>query len=266
MIVPRETHRILVGSGHVGTATTWEKTLTFSAPPRTFDRLQHAQDRPSNLYLVRHGQTPGNVNHQLIGHTDMALDDLGVQQARQVGLTMRSIRLDAVIASPLQRARLTAAEIARHQGRELRLEPRLREMNFGYAEGLTMVEATERFPEVLTLQDDPFNETFVWPGGDMRREFHDRIFATIEEIAVSHAGLHVAVVCHGGVIGSLIAQLDGGSPNDYGRYPVANCSVTHLEVQATRTIAHRINDFSHLDMVRTEAWSVVIPDESELPR
>lgn len=233
---------------------------------RRFGGLRHAQEQPANLYLVRHGQTPGNVKHQLIGHTDMALDDLGVQQARQVGLYMRSIRLDAVIASPLVRARVTATEIARHQGHELRLDPRLREMNFGYAEGLTMVEATERYPEILVLQDDPFNETFAWPGGDMRRDFHDRIFATIEEIASGNAGLSVAVVCHGGVIGSLIAQLDGGSPNDYASYPVANCSVTHLEVRATETIAHRINDFSHLDMVRTEAWSVTIPDENEPPR
>jgi broad specificity phosphatase PhoE len=233
---------------------------------RRFGGLRHAQEQPANLYLVRHGQTPGNVKHQLIGHTDMALDDLGVQQARQVGLYMRSIRLDAVIASPLVRARVTATEIARHQGHELRLEPRLREMNFGYAEGLTMVEATERYPEILVLQDDPFNETFEWPGGDMRRDFHDRIFSTIEEIAIGNAGLHIAVVCHGGVIGSLIAQLDGGSPNDYASYPVANCSVTHLEVRATETIAHRINDFSHLDMVRTEAWSVTIPDENEPPR
>jgi broad specificity phosphatase PhoE len=240
--------------------------LSIDTEIRTYSRLRHAQADPTHLYLVRHGQTPGNVNHQLIGHTDMALDDLGVQQARQVGLYMRSVRLDAVIASPLQRARVTATEIARHQGHELRLDPRLREMNFGYAEGLTMVEATERYPEILILQDDPLSETFMWPGGDVRRDFHNRIFATIEEIATNNAGLNVAVVCHGGVIGSLIAQLDGGSPNDYASYPVANCSVTHLEVRSTETIAHRINDFSHLDMVRTEAWSVTIPDENEPPR
>ena len=52
---------------------------------------------------------------QLIGHTDMPMDDLGLAQARQVGLHMRAVRLDAVITSPLARARITASEIARHQ-------------------------------------------------------------------------------------------------------------------------------------------------------
>ncbi|HYI24921.1 MAG TPA: histidine phosphatase family protein [Thermomicrobiales bacterium] len=233
---------------------------------RTFSRLRHAQSVSTHLYLVRHGQTAGNVSHQLIGHTDMPLDDLGERQASQVGMHMRSIRLDAVIASPLMRARVTATEIARYQGHELLLEPRLREMNFGHAEGYTMVEAAERFPELMVLRDDPLNETFAWPGGDRRRDFHTRIFTTFEEIALRNTGRHVAVVCHGGVIGSLIAQLDGGSPNDFAGYPVANCSVTHLEVRSSETIAHRINDIAHLDVVRTEPWSITIPDENEQPR
>lgn len=240
--------------------------MSIDIPVRFFDRLRHEQPSPTHLYLVRHGQTAGNVGHMLIGHTDMELDDLGVQQARRVGLHMRQTRLDAVISSPLARARVTATEIARHQGQELRIDRRLMEMNFGLAEGLTMVEAAERFPELLALRDDPFNNAFTWPGGDQRMAFHTRIFATFEDIAIGHAGQHVAVVCHGGVIGSLIAQLDGGSPNDYERYPIANCSVTHLEVHSHGTTAHRINDFSHLDLVRTEPWSITIPDENEPPR
>lgn len=240
--------------------------MSIDSSVRIYDRLRHEQPSPTHLYLVRHGQTTGNVRHLLIGHTDMELDDLGVQQARKVGLHMRQTRLDSVISSPLARARVTATEIARHQGHDLRIDRRLMEMNFGLAEGLTMVEAAERFPELLALRDDPFSDAFTWPGGDHRRAFHTRIFATFEEIAIRHAGQHVAVVCHGGVIGSLIAQLDGGSPNDYGRYPIANCSVTHLEVHTHGTTAHRINDFAHLDLVRTEPWSITIPDENEPPR
>lgn len=228
---------------------------------RIFERLRHHTPGATHLYLVRHGQTSGNVTHQLIGHTDMPLDDLGLRQARQVGLRMRFVPLDAIVCSPLQRARITADEIARHQPVELTIDYRLKEINFGHAEGLTMAEAVRRHPEVMRLHTDPLDEHFGWPGGDVRSRFHAAVFATFADIAIVHQHQHVAVVCHGGVIGSLLAQLDGGSPNDYASYPVANCSVTHLEVDTNGTIAHLMNDIAHLEVVRTEPWSFTIPDD-----
>jgi len=230
-------------------------------PIRIYERLRHETPGSTHLYLVRHGQTAGNVAHQLIGHTDMPLDDLGLRQARQVGDRMRSIPLDAVVSSPLQRALVTAMEIARHQGIEVELDDRLKEMHFGHVEGLTMAEAVERYPAIMALHADPLDEHFGWPGGDVRSGFHDAVFATFTDIAVAHLGRRVAVVCHGGVIGSLLAQLDGGSPNDYAAYPVANCSVTHLEVHPEGTTAHCLNDIGHLEVVRTEPWSFTIPGD-----
>lgn len=224
-----------------------------------FESLRHSTPGATHLYLVRHGQTSGNVSHQLIGHTDMPLDDLGLRQARQVGLRMRSVPLDTIVSSPLQRARITAGEIARHQPVDIVLDDRLREMNFGHAEGLTIAEAADRYPDIMRLHTDPLDEHFCWPGGDVRSRFHAAVFTTFADIAIAHQHRHVAVVCHGGVIGSLLAQLDGGSPNDYAAYPVANCSVTHLEVHLDGTTAHLMNDIAHLEVVRTEPWTFTIP-------
>jgi broad specificity phosphatase PhoE len=233
-------------------------------PPRQYDLLRHAQPGSTHFYLVRHGQTAGNVNHLLIGRTDMPLDELGLRQAREVGTRMRGMYLDAIVSSPLQRARITASEIARHHRFEPALDHRLVEMNFGHAEGLTMLEAATRFPELMRLRDDPLDAEFEWPGGDLRSRFHANVFATFADLAIAYRERHVAVVCHGGVIGSLIAQLDGGSPNDYASYPIANCSVTHLEVHAEGTTAHLINDIAHLEVVQTEPFSVTVsgPNES----
>ncbi len=229
---------------------------------RIFERLRHATAGSTHLYLVRHGQTPGNVNHLLIGHTDMPLDDLGVRQAGQVGRRLKPMPLDAVVASPLQRAHITAGEIARHHDLPITLDDRLKEINFGHAEGLTIAEAARHYPEILTLHTDPLDEHFGWPGGDVRSRFHAAVFTTFADIALTWQHRHVAVVCHGGVIGSLLAQLDGGSPNDYATYPVANCSVTHLEVGLDGATAHLMNDITHLDVVRTEPWTFTIPGEA----
>lgn len=226
---------------------------------RLFEKLKLPNDASTHLYLVRHGQTAGNLNQQLVGHTDMPLDDLGMLQAGQIGIRMRSIRLDEIITSPLQRARITAGEIARHQHAGLTIDHRLIEMHFGHCEGLTIAEATERYPEIMALHTDPLDEHFTWPGGDARSPFHANVFATFTDIALAFQDKHVAVVCHAGVIGSLIAQLDGGSPNDFAAYPIANCSVTHLEVHLAGATAHLMNDFSHLEAVHTEPFTVNIP-------
>ncbi len=231
------------------------QTSTSSPAIRRFETFRHEQDTSTHLYLIRHGQTEANVRHQLVGHLDIPLDELGVQQAKQVGLRMKEVRLDAIISSPLQRARVTASEVAAHQRLDLMMEERLREVHFGHAEGLTLAEAAERFPELLRLRDDPLDNQFGWPGGDVRADFNSRVFSTISEIAYTWRERHVAIVCHGGVIGSFIAQLDGGSPNDYASYPVANCSVTHLEVTGHGTLAHLVNDIAHLDVVRTEPFN-----------
>jgi broad specificity phosphatase PhoE len=233
--------------------------ISVNPTTRHFEGLRLTSDATTHLYLIRHGQTAGNVSHQLIGHTDMPLDTLGERQAREVGRRMRTIRLDAVVSSPLQRAKVTASEVAQHHRHDIAIDRRLMEMHFGFAEGLTMLEALERFPELERLRHNPLDEQFAWPGGDARDQFHANVFATFTEIAISYQQRHVAVVCHGGVIGSLLAQLDGGSPNDYETYPVANCSVTHLEVHAAGTTAHLINDIAHLEAVRTEPWRL-IPD------
>ena len=60
------------------------------------------------------------------------------------------------------------------------------------------------------------------------------------------------VVAHGGVIGSFIAQIEGISPNDWRRHPIANCSLTHLHVTAEHTAVHLFNDAVHLEMLNTD--------------
>lgn len=240
--------------------------VTVIPATRRYETLKHPTSGTTHLYLVRHGQTAGNVNHLLIGHTDMPLDELGLLQARQVGQRMRSVTLDAVVSSPLQRVSVTAAEIAGHQGLDLVMDARLKEIHFGHCEGLSTAEAAKLHPEIMALDADPLDEDFCWPGGDLRSRFHTNVFAAFTDIVVAYLDKHVAVVCHGGVIGSFVAQLDGGSPNDYTAYPIANCSVTHLEVHAEGTTAHLMNDVAHLEVVSTEPFTFAMRGQESTDR
>jgi broad specificity phosphatase PhoE len=55
------------------------------------------------------------------------------------------------------------------------------------------------------------------------------------------------VVAHGGVLGALLALVEGRSPNDPSAYDLLNCSLTHLHVMADRSVVHRRNDVCHLE-------------------
>jgi broad specificity phosphatase PhoE len=56
------------------------------------------------LFLFRHGETDWNREGRLQGHTDTALNDTGLAQAKALGETLRIHRLDAVVSSDLSRA------------------------------------------------------------------------------------------------------------------------------------------------------------------
>ncbi len=64
------------------------------------------------LYLIRHGEIEPAAMGKLIGHTDVALSERGVEQARRLAEKLAHVRLDAVYSSDLRRAYRTAEIIA----------------------------------------------------------------------------------------------------------------------------------------------------------
>lgn len=102
------------------------------------------------LYLIRHGQSEGNVRDLWYGHNDLPLTERGRQQAAQVGEKLKHIPLAAAYISPLQRAAETA-RIALTGREELPrvMMPDLMEQNMGELETLSVAEIRARDPEYL---------------------------------------------------------------------------------------------------------------------
>ena len=100
------------------------------------------------IYILRHGTTEWNSEHRIQGNTDIALDQLGLEMARQTGLAFREkgITFDRVYASPLKRAFETARLVAGDDA-EIVTDDRLRELCFGTQEG-RFVEEMERNVDV----------------------------------------------------------------------------------------------------------------------
>lgn len=153
--------------------------------------------------FIRHGQTDWNRDGLLQGSSDIPLNDTGRAQARDAFMTLRSRPWDAVVSSPLRRARETARIIA--EGLEIPLGPAypgLVERDYGSLEGTSAAAAIERWPDR------------EYPGAESLDEVAARGEAALAEI-VGDAALTdaadgaVLVVCHGTIIRYTVARLAG---------------------------------------------------------
>jgi len=151
------------------------------------------------LVLWRHGQTAWNAEGRAQGQRDVPLDGTGIGQARAAASRLASLGPAAIVSSDLRRAAATAAELATLTGLEVRYDRRLREVDFGDREGLTMAESMARFPDVtrrwLRSEDVRF------PGGETYRETADRFAAALVDLAAAMGSDDtVVVVAHGGAM------------------------------------------------------------------
>ena len=140
--------------------------------------------------LIRHGQTDWNAQRRLQGSTDIPLNDVGRDQARDAVEALAGYGWDAIVSSPLSRAAETADLIAAGLGLTVaRRVPELTERSFGPAEG---------------LQDGPELDALRIPGGFRGAEGEDeaagRGLAALEALAEEFRGGRVLVVTHGSLL------------------------------------------------------------------
>ncbi len=146
--------------------------------------------RPLRLFLVRHGQTSWNVERRILGRTDIPLDAVGGAQAEALALVLP--RADALYASPLTRARATAAAL----GLPVSLMDTLVEMDQGDLEGLDAATLMERHGALVEAwRADP--DAVGLPGAEHMRDVQARGMAGLADIRQRHPeGGTVAVVTH----------------------------------------------------------------------
>lgn len=210
--------------------------------------LRHPAAGRTELLLVRHGRTASNRRRVLQGWSDIPLDELGLLQAQRIALRIRDeYAIDRIVSSPLQRALVTARAIGDQLGLAPEVLPALREMNFGDYEGRTFDEVALNHPDLVHRLADLADDEVAWPGGEMRGAFHLRVREAFRDVLLRSDGQRVAVVAHGGVIGSFLASVRGGSPNDPSIYDLANCGLSHLEVTTDHTVVHLRNCIVHLE-------------------
>lgn len=181
----------------------------------------------TRIIAVRHGETAWNVDTRIQGHLDIALNDTGHWQARQVARALADEPLAAVYTSDLQRAHATAQAIAHASGAPLVAEPGLRERSFGELEGRTFAEIEAELPEQARRwrQRDPH---FAPTGGETLVQLRERIAATTHRLAAQHTEQLIVLVAHGGVLDMLYRLATGLDLQAPRTWLVTNASINRL--------------------------------------
>ncbi|MCW2918366.1 MAG: Phosphoglycerate mutase [Actinomycetia bacterium] len=182
----------------------------------------------TTLFLARHGETVWHAENRYAGISDVALNDRGREQAAQLASWAMGSELDAVWASPLGRARATAAPAATALGLPITVDAGLIEVGFGMAEGRTLAELPP--DRVAAFRADPVGSAF--PGADDPRAAAGRGVEALRRIAAQHPGARVLVVTHNTLLRLVLCELLGIPLSCYRRvFPqVRNGATTEIRL------------------------------------
>lgn len=214
------------------------------------------------LYLIRHGQSANNAG-VLPRVADPPLTDIGVEQARWAGESLKAEGITRLYCSPMLRTLQTAQIISEIINLPPHIFVGLHEWG-GIWEtrgdgsvqlpGLNRAEMREICPDVI-LPDDVtdqgwwFNEEFAGDIEGMAELSHENGLAFIAHLGEHHvdADERVAAVSHGGSGGSLISAFFGLPPDvGYSRFTHNNTGVSRLLFTSERRQLQYLNKISHL--------------------
>lgn len=199
----------------------------------------------TKIIFVRHGQTLWNLEMKYQGHTDIALSDLGIEQAKRVADRLMIEEFSAVYSSDLVRAYDTANIIAAKKNLTVKQDVNLREICFGEWEGMTYTEINDKWPNAL---NQFFSDTtkITIPNGESFTDLKKRSDIAINKILENHKKETIVVVSHGATIRAMICSALN-LPLDYvWRIRQDNTAVNMVEYHKNNNVVTLLNDIHHL--------------------
>ncbi|MEM7372230.1 MAG: histidine phosphatase family protein [Bacteroidota bacterium] len=206
-----------------------------------------------NIYLIRHAESMGNVNHHLIGgqSNHYPLTERGETQAHQLGkrLQQEGLHFDYVHASIAVRAQQTCQISCGHIGfdfAQVQHTDQIVELSQGEWEGQVRkdIYTPERKEEIVTN-----SYHFKAPQGESQKEVCDRmenwLLAAIEGLDPKEE-VNIAGYSHGFAIKCLVKRLMNSDPLMTYRTIIHNTSITCFQFNGKNWLLERLNDHTHI--------------------
>lgn len=202
----------------------------------------------TTLLLVRHGHTDA-AGKRLTGRAPgVHLNELGRRQAERLVERLDGVRIDAIVSSPLERCRETAAPLAKARGRAVDVGRAWIEVGYGEWTGrsISQLRRTKLWRRVMFA---PSNVRF--PGGESLLEVQGRAVDATLDIAARHARGTVVVVSHADVIRLLVAHLAGMHADHLQRLSIDTASITAVSISDGFPRLLTVNETDDLAVLRS---------------
>lgn len=170
------------------------------------------------LFMVRHGQTTGNVANLIYGQSEYPLTELGRKQAEEIRPILAMHQFDRVYSSDLGRA-IETQQIALPDVDCIHT-PLLREFSVGKLTGYTYSEAEEKFTDELAYARA---NGYDWFGGESHEQILGRLRQFLDILEADPCE-NVAVFTHNGMLGFML-QLVLGSKFNRSATKSKNCAI-----------------------------------------
>ncbi len=164
----------------------------------------------TKFILVRHGESIGNANTLILGHTNLDLSEHGYKQAQATAEHLKDWKIDEIYSSDLLRAYNTALPHAKMRGLEVKQSKMLREMYVGEWENRYVSYVREHYGDMFDKDWHGGFGTFTFPGGENIMSGGKRFCAEMAKIAEENPDNTVLVAAHAAVIRafwSIIAKI-----------------------------------------------------------
>ena len=199
----------------------------------------------TRLLLLRHGETVLSTERRFSGRGDPELTARGLAQARAAAARLSSYDVSAVVTSPLQRARQTAAAVADAVGAEVVVDEGFIETDFGVWEGHTFSEIRDGWPREMSAWMG--NPAVSPPGGESFTATFARVEAARDKLLASHPGATVVVVSHVTPIKTLLMRALAAPAQALYRIHLDPASLSTTDWWADgNAVVRLLNDTAHL--------------------
>ena len=201
------------------------------------------------IILIRHGETDWNKEQIFRGRIDVALNEVGLAQARAVQKFLKDVQISAIYSSPLSRALETARVVGEGRNCEVKIEEGFIDINFGRWQGISHQKVKEEYKELYEMWlNKPQMVTF--PEGESLEEVQRRSMKALEKVIKKHPEETLAIISHRVLNKVLLCSILGLELSHFWYIKQDTCAINRFEYKDDKYYLTLLNDTCHLKKVK----------------
>jgi probable phosphoglycerate mutase len=188
------------------------------------------------VIYFRHGETDWNRAGRFQGHSDIPLNQLGRDQALRLQPILQRFQPEIVCSSDLLRAKETARIANALLQRNHLMDPQLREVYLGQAEGKTVAEMEPLWGKEFMdkwFDSHPDYNNFCFPGGETKLQSVQRVKGFLEKMLRELPYQTLAVCGHGGTLRRFCHFISADHSKEF---PIPNCCVYQIQFDVVNAV------------------------------